>query len=70
MQKWHYKMLTIRDLALSDSKLNAEGERGWELVSMISHDGHTARAFFKMGYEGEPPVVAEPSHMPEPSMHH
>jgi hypothetical protein len=69
MQKWHYKMITIRDLALSESKLNVEGERGWELVSLTSHDGHTARAFFKIAYEGEVPPLAE-AHPAEAIVHH
>lgn len=70
MQKWHYKMLSIRDLALSDSKLNYEGEKGWELVALISHDGHTGRAFFKMGYEGDPPETTETAHTTETAAHH
>ena len=51
MQKWRYKTLVIRELALSDSKLNAEGEKGWELVSVCMTDAHTARAFFRQHWE-------------------
>ncbi len=47
MQRWRYKVIAIRDLTLSESKLTHEGELGWELVSVVTHDGHTARAFFK-----------------------
>lgn len=48
MQRWRYKAVMIRDLALSEAKLNAEGEKGWELVSVCMADPTTARAFFKM----------------------
>ena len=48
MLKWRYKTLVIRELALCESKLNAEGEKGWELTSVCIHaDGTTARAFLK-----------------------
>jgi hypothetical protein len=46
MQKWHYKTLVIRELALCEAKLNAEGEKGWELVSVCINE-ETARAFFR-----------------------
>ncbi len=48
MTKWRYHSLMLRDLSIADSKLNAEGERGWELVSMCLVDANTARAYFKM----------------------
>jgi hypothetical protein len=48
MQYWHYHSLVIRDLSICESKLNAEGEKGWELVSVCLIDQNTARAFFKM----------------------
>lgn len=51
MMKWRYKALVIRELALSESKLNAEGEKGWELVSVCMSDGTTARAFFKQPWD-------------------
>ncbi|HZT44504.1 MAG TPA: hypothetical protein VFA07_20230 [Chthonomonadaceae bacterium] len=47
MQRWRYKVLVVRDLALSETKLNAEGEKGWELVSFCMTDDTTGRAFFK-----------------------
>lgn len=47
MTKWRYKTLVIRELALSESKLNAEGENGWELVSVCMTDATTARAFLR-----------------------
>ncbi len=51
MMKWRYKTLVIRELALSESKLNAEGEKGWELVAVCMSDGTTARAFFKQPWD-------------------
>lgn len=53
MEKWRYKTVVIRELALSDSKLNAEGEKGWELVSVCITEGSTARAFFKQHWDAE-----------------
>lgn len=53
MQKWRYHSLIMRDLSIADSKLNAEGEKGWELVSICLVDDHTARAYFKMPIEGD-----------------
>ncbi|MBM3494136.1 MAG: hypothetical protein FJX72_07435 [Armatimonadetes bacterium] len=47
MRKWKYKALVMRDLSIAESKLNAEGDKGWELVSVCLVDGNTARAFFK-----------------------
>ena len=47
MQKWRYHSLLMRDLSIADSKLNSEGERGWELVSVCLVDHNTARAYFK-----------------------
>lgn len=47
MHRWRYKTVVIRELALSESKLNAEGEKGWELVSVCMSDATTARAFLK-----------------------
>ena len=48
MQRWRYHSLIIRDLSIAESKLNAEGEKGWELVSVAMIDSNSARAFFKM----------------------
>jgi hypothetical protein len=48
MQRWRYHSLIMRDLSIAETKLNAEGEKGWELVSVCMIDGNTARAFFKM----------------------
>lgn len=48
MHKWRYKVLVIRELALSEAKINAEGEHGWELVSVCMSDNTTARAFFRI----------------------
>ena len=60
MKKWRYHSLLVRDLSIADAKLNAEGERGWELISVCLIDPNTARAFFKMPIEEEapPPPVA------------
>jgi hypothetical protein len=49
--KWRYHSLLMRDLSIADAKLNAEGEKGWELVSVCLVDSNTARAFFKMPAE-------------------
>jgi len=51
MTKWRYHSLVIRDLSIAESKLSAEGEKGWELVSVCLIDANTARAFFKMPVE-------------------
>ncbi len=54
MQRWRYHSLIIRDLSIADAKLNAEGEKGWELVSVCLVTDTTARAFFKQpAGEGE-----------------
>jgi hypothetical protein len=51
MQKWEYHSLIIRDLAIADAKMNAEGEKGWELVSICLVDEKTARCYFKRPVE-------------------
>jgi hypothetical protein len=51
MKHWRYHSLLIRDLSICESKLNAEGEKGWELVNVCLMDSNTARAFFKMPAE-------------------
>lgn len=51
MEKWRYKTVVIRELALSDAKLNTEGEKGWELVSVCVTQDNTARAFFKQHWD-------------------
>ncbi len=48
MRKWKYRTMVLRDLSIAESKLNAEGEKGWELVAVCLLDSNTARAFFKM----------------------
>ena len=48
MERWKYHSLLIRDLSICESKLNSEGDKGWELVSVCLMDSNTARAFFKM----------------------
>ena len=47
MQRWTYHSLLLRDLSIADSKLNAEGEKGWEMVSACLVDQNTARFYFK-----------------------
>lgn len=47
MKKWVYHSMVIRDLSIAESKLNAEGEKGWELVNVCLLDGNSARVFFK-----------------------
>jgi len=61
MQKWRYHTLIIRDLSIAEAKLNAEGEKGWELVSVIPADVHGARAFFKMPLEEDAPAMVVPT---------
>ncbi len=51
MVKWRYKTLVIRELALSEAKLNAEGEKGWELIAVCMTDATTARAFMKQPWD-------------------
>ena len=58
MQHWRYHSLILRDLSIAESKLNAEGEKGWELVSVCMIDGNTARAFFKMLSDQAPQEAA------------
>ena len=53
MRKWKYRTMVLRDLSIAESKLNAEGEKGWELVSVCLIDSNTARAFFKTPVPGE-----------------
>lgn len=53
MVKWKYRSMVLRDLSIAESKLNAEGEKGWELVAVCLLDSNTARVFFKM------PVASE-----------
>lgn len=53
---WRYHSIIVRDLAIADSKLNAEGEKGWELVSVVLVEANTVRAFFKMRAGGEMPL--------------
>lgn len=48
MQRWKYHSLLLRDLSIADSKLNSEGEKGWEMVSACLVDQNTARFYFKM----------------------
>lgn len=55
MQTWRYKSIVIRDLSVAESKLNAEGERGWEMVAIFPSEGGAARVFFKSPAE---PAVA------------
>jgi hypothetical protein len=60
MKNWRYHSLLIRDLSICESKLNTEGEKGWELVNICLMDSNTARAFFKMPAEdlpGVPPPI-------------
>jgi hypothetical protein len=72
MTKWRYHSLLMRDLSIADTKLNAEGERGWELVSMCLIDANTARAFFKQPVEEGMAVVrnAEPAALSEGDFTH
>ncbi len=65
MKHWRYHSLLIRDLSICESKLNTEGEKGWELVNVCLMDANTARAFFKMPAEdlqaAVPPISLEMS---------
>ncbi len=61
MQRWHYHSLLMRDLSIADAKLNSEGERGWELVSVCLIDANTARAYFKQPVTDEPMAVVASS---------
>jgi hypothetical protein len=64
MQRWRYHSLLVRDLSIADAKLNAEGERGWELVNICLIDHNSARAYFKQPVEEErfvaPAAIDEP----------
>ena len=51
MQQWRYHSMLIRDLSIADAKLNAEGEKGWEMVSVCLIDANSARVYFKMPAE-------------------
>jgi len=51
--------MVLRDLSIAEAKLNAEGEKGWELVAVCLLDSNTARAFFKMPAESEESVAAD-----------
>ena len=53
MQRWRYHSMMLRDLSIAESKLNAEGEKGWELVAVCLVESNTARAFFKMPSDEE-----------------
>ncbi|NUQ71227.1 MAG: hypothetical protein HUU17_10435 [Chthonomonadales bacterium] len=55
MQRWKYRSLVLRDLSIAESKLNAEGEKGWELVSVCLLESNTARVFFKMRADSDGP---------------
>ena len=55
MSKWRYHSVLVRDLSIAEAKLNAEGDRGWELVSVCLIDANSARCFFKMQVEDEEP---------------
>ena len=59
MTQWRYHTMLLRDLSIAESKLNAEGEKGWELVSVCLIDSNTARAFFKMPVAEDTAVVTE-----------
>ena len=65
MEQWRYKVLVIREMALSEAKLNAEGEKGWELVSVAITDNTTARAFFKRIDDGTHPGDHHDEHLEE-----
>jgi hypothetical protein len=62
MKKWRYHSLLVRDLSIADSKLNSEGEKGWELVSVCLVDANTARCFFKQEAEAIEPIYSEPAY--------
>lgn len=53
MRKWKYRSMVLRDLSIAESKLNAEGEKGWELVAVCLLDSNTARVFFKQPDDSE-----------------
>lgn len=59
MQKWKYRSMVLRDLSIAESKLNAEGEKGWELVAVCLIETNTARAFFKMPDTDDAEAAAE-----------
>ncbi len=61
MRKWKYHTMVLRDLSIAESKLNAEGEKGWELVSVCLVDSNTARAFFKAPEGGDSAVPLRPA---------
>jgi hypothetical protein len=61
MKKWRYHSLLVRDLSIADSKLNAEGEKGWELINVCLIDSNSARCFFKQEVEEAESILAEPA---------
>ena len=68
MQRWTYHSLLLRDLSIADSKLNAEGEKGWEMVSACLVDQNTARFYFKMHMTDED-ILAHARHEEEMHQH-
>jgi hypothetical protein len=60
--------MLVRDLSIAESKLNAEGEKGWELISVCLIDSNSARCFFKMEVEGaDGAAVSDAAHQPAPA---
>lgn len=68
MHQWRYHAITLRDLSIAESKLNAEGEKGWELVAICMIDSTTARAFFKQPSDGTAPSAEAPAPAQEPAI--
>lgn len=59
MKRWRYHSMIIRDLSVCEQRLNVEGEKGWELVSITASEGNSARVFFKMPYDDDSGYVAD-----------
>lgn len=59
MRKWKYRSMVLRDLSIAEAKLNAEGEKGWELVAVCLLESNTARVFFKMPVEPEEGIASD-----------
>ena len=56
MSKWRYHSMLVRDLSIAESKLNVEGDKGWELVSVCLIDANSARCFFKQAVDDSEPL--------------
>ena len=45
MTKWQYRVLNLHEQANAENYANEHGREGWELVSVIKHNGATIMYF-------------------------